>query len=431
KYKIADDLKKKGLGEPTITYKLRDWLLSRQRYWGTPIPMLHCPQCGILPVHLKDLPVRLPENVKFTGAGDSPLALMKEWVETSCPKCQGKARRETDTMDTFVDSSWYYARYIDPKNDERPFDSSLAALWLPVTQYIGGIEHACMHLIYSRFFHKVMRDMGLVKSDEPFASLLTQGMVTLGGSAMSKSRGNVVDPEEVIEKYGADTCRLFILFAAPPTQQLEWSDTQVGGVWRFLNRVWRLAQSFVSDEDAKGLKRNVDAGAAEEGGTKAIAADELTRLTHLTIKRVTDDIEKDFGFNTALSAIMELVNALYLYPALGDTLSRESTRVVLELLSPFAPHMAEELWQALGHKTLLAERPWPAADEKKMAAQQIEIVIQVNGKLRDRLRVGASTSEREIKTLALQSLEKRGMKITGERVIYIPQKLLNFVEKGN
>ncbi len=426
KHRIAIDLKTKGVGEPTTTYKLRDWLLSRQRYWGTPIPIVYCDACGTVPVKLEDLPIKLPENVTFTGQGASPIHQATDWINTPCPRCGKQARRETDTMDTFVDSSWYYARYTDPKNTALPFAPANAAPWLPVHQYVGGIEHACMHLIYSRFFHKVLRDMGLIKTDEPFASLLTQGMVTLGGSAMSKSKGNVVDPKEVIDKFGADTCRMFILFAAPPTQQLEWSDTQMGGIWRFLNRVWRLAQVFLNEEDAKQLKRSVE---NSEGGTTT--AEELSRQTQITIKRVTNDIEKDFGFNTAISAIMELVNAIYVYPQLGDDLSRQATEVALQLLAPFAPHMTEELWELLGQKTMLVNTPWPVVDEGKMAASQMQIIIQVNGKLRDRISVSANAKEDDIKSAAVQALEKRGIKISSQRVIYVPQKLVNFVESKN
>ncbi len=422
KKKIADDLKAKGLGEPTVTYKLRDWLLSRQRYWGTPIPIVYCPKCGAVPVKLEDLPVKLPANVKFTGQGDSPLKQSTEWVKTTCPKCSGPASRETDTMDTFVDSSWYYARYTDPKNEKLPFEAAQANTWIPVHQYVGGIEHACMHLIYSRFFHKVLRDMGLVKSDEPFASLLTQGMVTLGGSAMSKSKGNVVDPKTVVDKYGSDTARMFILFAAPPTQQLEWSDQQVGGIWRFLNRVWRLGQMFSGDEDAKSVKRSI------EESSNVVSKEELTRMIHATIERVGTDIERDFGFNTAISAIMELVNAIYLYPDLGDDLSKEAVSATVQLLEPFAPHMAEELWEMMGNKSMLSQTKWPQVDKDKLLQKEIQIIIQVNGKLRHRINVPSQAKEEEVKSLALAAMEKRGQKIVPKRVIFVPHKLVNFVE---
>ncbi len=419
--KMAADLEKKGLGGPTVTYKLRDWLLSRQRYWGTPIPIIYCPDCGAVPVKEQDLPVVLPTNVEFTGTGASPLTQATDWINAHCPKCGKPARRETDTMDTFVDSSWYYARYTDAKNTKLPFDSAKANTWLPVAQYVGGIEHACMHLIYSRFFHKVLRDMGMVKSDEPFGSLLTQGMVTLGGSAMSKSKGNVVDPNDVIHRYGTDTCRLFILFAAPPTQQLEWSDKQIEGIWRFLNRVWRVAQVFCGGDDDKTLKRTP----GDTGET--IGADELTRRTHAAILRVTRDIDEDFGFNTAISAIMELVNSIYLYANLGDAVSKQAVETVLHLLSPFAPHLTDELWERMGHSQMLSETPWPTADASKLTAGSIEIVVQVNGKLREKINVTVNLSEDQVKTQALATLEKRGLKVTPKRVIYVPNKLVNFV----
>lgn len=422
---IPKFLKTKGLGELTTTYKLKDWLLSRQRYWGTPIPMIYCDKCGISPVNESELPVVLPKEVKFTGSGDNPLAQVKEWVEVKCPQCAGPARRETDTMDTFVDSSWYYARYTDAKNTSMPFDPSNAKKWLPVTQYVGGIEHACMHLIYSRFFHKVFYDMGLVQSKEPFSSLLTQGMVTLGGTAMSKSKGNVVDPITVISKFGSDTCRLFILFAAPPTQELEWSDSQVEGIWRFVNRVWRLAQTFSDPQDPKAPKRSL-----EESQNK-VSKDDLIRETNVAIHNVTKDIDVDFGFNTAISNIMTLVNAIYLYPDLGDETSKQAVETVIQLLFPFAPHMTEELWQQLGHTTMLAVSPWPKADKEKMALKEIEVVVQVNGKLRGKVTVPANSSEEVIKSAASKSLEERGVKITAQKVIYVPNKLVNFVGSQN
>ncbi|MCG3203839.1 MAG: Leucine--tRNA ligase [Elusimicrobia bacterium] len=417
--KMSTDLEKLNRGAAAVTYKLRDWLLSRQRYWGTPIPMVYCSKCGMMPVNENELPVTLPTQVEFTGIGASPLASAEEWIQTPCPKCHQIARRETDTMDTFIDSSWYYARYTDPHNEKKPFEPEKANQWLPVTQYVGGSEHACMHLIYSRFFHKVLRDMGFVKCDEPFQSLLTQGMVTLGGSAMSKSKGNVVDPNDVIGRYGADTCRLFILFAAPPTQQLEWSDKQIEGIWRFLNRVWRLAHVFVGSDDEKAFKRTE----SEE----LISAEELIRRVHLCIHRVTRDIEDDFGFNTAIAAIMELVNSIYLYPHLGDAVSKEATETVVQLLSPFAPHMADELWGKFGHQDSLTFVPWPKANTQKMISSQIEIVVQVNGKLRDKLSISPNLKEEEVKEKALESLLKKGTSFAPKRVIYVPNKLVNFV----
>lgn len=425
KQKVAEDLKKKDLGGPVTTYKLRDWLLSRQRYWGTPIPVVYCSLCGVKPVKLGDLPIKLPNNVKFTGTGESPLAQIPEWVNTTCPTCSGPAKRETDTMDTFVDSSWYYLRYTDAKNEALPFDKGNADMWLPVHQYVGGIEHACMHLIYSRFFHRVIRDMGMLTAEEPFGSLLTQGMVTLGGSAMSKSKGNVVDPQTVIDKFGVDSCRLFILFAAPPTQQLEWSDSQVGGVWRFLNRAWRLIQVFTGDEEGITLKRSAEATA------QPTTTAELIRIQHLSIKKVTADIENDFGFNTAIATIMELVNALYSYPQLGDDKSKSAVETMLHLLSPFAPHMAEEGWQKMGHPSMIGQEPWPQVDASKLVEKEIEIIIQVNGKLKGKLTVEAQAKEERVKSMALESLKKRGLKVSAARVIYVPHKLVNFVEAKN
>jgi len=425
KKKITDDLQKKKLGEGTRTFKIRDWLLSRQRYWGTPIPMVVCQKCGSVPVPERDLPVKLPEDVTLTAGGASPLLKAEKWINVPCPKCSGPAKRETDTMDTFVDSSWYYARYTDPKNKNKPFDSKLANPWLPVTQYVGGIEHACMHLIYARFFHKVLRDFGLVNTDEPFSSLLTQGMVTLGGSAMSKSKGNTVDPTDVIKKYGTDTCRLFILFAAPPTQQLEWSDTQVEGVWRFLNRVWRLGQAVVENQDVKPPKRT------SNSSQEKISKEDLVRKTHQTVKRVTEDIERDFGFNTAISAIMELVNALYLYPELKDSTAKEAIETVIQLLCPFAPHLTQELWSQMGHEDLLDTLSWPTYDKGKLMAPSVDIVIQVNGKLKNKIKIDLQIKEDEVKAQALQSLVRKGLKIDPKRVIYIPHKLVNFVVQKN
>ena len=317
--KVTRWLEEKGLGKMAVNYRLKEWLISRQRYWGTPIPMIHCPSCGVVPVAEKDLPVVLPTDVQFTGAGESPLASSPAFLNTRCPKCGGPARRETDTMDTFVDSSWYFARYCDARNDTAPFSKTAADAWLPVDQYVGGIEHACMHLIYARFWHKVMRDLGILSSDEPVAKLLTQGMVTLGGSAMSKSKGNVVAPDEIIEKYGADTARLFILFAAPPEKQLDWSSDGLEGSWRFINRVWRLFE-------------NVTAAPATSADDNALR--KLRRAMHASIKKVTSDIDTEQQLNTAISSIMELVNEIYVYPAMGDRASREAYESAVLLLAP-------------------------------------------------------------------------------------------------
>jgi leucyl-tRNA synthetase len=417
KRKIAAWLEGQGAGKATVTYKLRDWLLSRQRYWGTPIPMLNCGQCGLVPVAEKNLPVLLPTDVEFTGTGESPLAQSPSFLNAVCPKCGGKARRETDTMDTFVDSSWYYARYTDSKNSQRPFDPAKANAWLPVNQYIGGIEHATMHLIYSRFWHKAMRDLGLVNSAEPFERLLAQGMVTLGGSAMSKSRGNVVDPNAIIEKFGADTARLFILFAAPPTKQLDWSDSGVEGGWRFLNRVWRLVENY---QKAKG------AAAAPEAAQK-----ELLRKQAWAIDKVTKDFEPEIQINTAIAAVMELVNVLYLYPALGDAISEKAILSVIQLLSSIAPHLMEELWQTMGQKDLVSESRWPTADTRWLVAEQVEIVVQINGKLRARLQAAPGTAKDTLEKEALADPKVQAA-LSGKsvaKVIVIPDKLVNIVVK--
>jgi leucyl-tRNA synthetase len=423
--KLTGWLESKGLGRKAVNYKLKEWLISRQRYWGTPIPMIYCQDCGIVPVAEKDLPVMLPADVKLTGAGDSPLASHKEFVETVCPKCGKKARRETDTMDTFVDSSWYFSRYCDAHNDKAPFSKESASDWLPVDQYIGGIEHACMHLIYSRFWHKFMRDLGLVKCDEPYTNLLTQGMVTLGGSAMSKSRGNVVSPDEIIEKFGADTARLFILFAAPPEKQLDWSQDGLEGCWRFINRVWRLLEMVSSKEKQCELN-------AEES---ASASKKLLIKTNKTIKKITGDISAEHQFNTAISAAMELVNELYAYPLLGCAEGVETAvsayKSLILLLAPFTPHVCEEIWNKLGHTESLSTEKWPEADPKYLVDDEIEIPIQINGKMRGKLMVAADITENDIRTLC-ETDEKllkyfENMKIV--KFIYVEKRIVNIIVK--
>lgn len=416
KAKIAHWLERKGLGKATKTYKLRDWLVSRQRYWGTPIPMIQCSTCGIVPVPEKDLPVRLPTDVEFTGTGESPLAQSASFVNVPCPKCGKPAKRETDTMDTFVDSSWYYSRYVDSKNDKQPFQPSLAKTWIPVNQYVGGIEHACMHLIYSRFWHKAMKDLGLVNTPEPFERLLAQGMVTLGGSAMSKSRGNVVDPNAIIDKYGADTARMFILFAAPPEKQLEWNDDAVEGQWRFLNRVWRLVRNYT--------ERKAAPAQASEESRKA-----LLRKTHWAIAKVTNDYGVEIQINTAISAVMELVNQLYLYEAIGDETSGFAVRTVVQLLSPVAPHLMDELWDSLEQKGLCSQSSWPQADPQWLIADTVEIVVQINGKLRSRLETAPGTQKDVLEKEALKDPKVQAA-ITGKsiaKVIVVPDKLVNIV----
>ncbi len=430
KAKVSKWLEQKGKGKATVTFKLRDWLVSRQRYWGTPIPMLNCPKCGLLPESEDKLPVELPKDVEFTGMGESPLKKSASFANAVCPTCGGKAQRETDTMDTFVDSSWYYSRYTDARNSQKPFDPALAKAWLPANQYIGGIEHACMHLIYSRFWHKAMRDLGLVSCAEPFERLLAQGMVTLGGSAMSKSRGNVIDPNSIIEKYGADTARLFILFAAPPEKQLEWSDAGVEGAWRFLNRVWRLVENINAVIPAKaGIQKDLDPGLRR--GDITPVQKELLRKQHWAIHKVTHDFGDHIQINTAIAAVMELVNVLYQYPALGDSYSLAAVATTVQLLSPIAPHLMEELWQLLGKQGLASESAWPLADPKWLTSDSVEVVIQINGKLRSRLEVAPGTAKDTLEKTALADpkVQEAMAGRSVAKVIIVPDKLVNIVVK--
>jgi leucyl-tRNA synthetase len=460
---IADFVEARGLGRRTVNYRLRDWGVSRQRYWGTPIPMIACPGCGVVPVPLDALPVLLPHDVPFTGKGASPLAQSPSFVNTTCPKCGKPAKRETDTMDTFVDSSWYFLRYCSPDDRGQPVDPKRAGYWMPVDQYIGGVEHAVLHLLYARFFTKVIRDLGLTTADEPFINLLTQGMVTketyrcpthgwilptdvkagaagsvcaLCGSPvergrvekMSKSKKNVVDPEHLIETYGADTARLFSLFAAPPEKDLEWSDTGVEGCSRFISRVWRLITGLID------VLAQIDSGAAPaEPSEEGV---ELRRLIHRTIKRVTDDIEREFQFNTAVAALMEFVNGLYKFeldprtPHAGDVaVMRQAIDVLLILLSPFAPHVAEELWARTGHAGRIAADRWPSYDPALLQEQMLTIPVQVNGKLRGKLLVPADWSKDQVVAAARED-SKVGEWLQGKtprNVIYIEKKLVNFV----
>lgn len=419
--KVTGWLEEKGLGKKAVNYRLKDWLLSRQRYWGTPIPMIYCDQCGTVPVPEKDLPVVLPKSIELTGKGQSPLAGSSSFVKVKCPSCGGKARRETDTMDTFVDSSWYYARYCDAHNEEAPFSLDKAAAWLPVDQYIGGIEHACMHLIYSRFWFKVMRDLGLVKADEPFNRLLTQGMVTLGGSAMSKSKGNIVTQDEIVSKYGADTARLFILFAAPPEKQLEWSPEGVEGSWRFINRVIRLAEKILDTEVVRQQQ------SADHNDQRKKETSVLRGLIHRTIRKVTSDIEKEQQLNTAIAAIMELVNALYSYPYIGDDVSREAVETVILLLAPFTPHACEELREKMGHAESVMLARWPEAVEKYLNEETIELPVQINGKLRGLIQVDADIAEQALRKI-VEAEERFRPYINGRKIskfIYVPKKIVN------
>ncbi|MDD6120261.1 MAG: leucine--tRNA ligase [Selenomonadaceae bacterium] len=423
---IMDKAEKEGFGKRHVNYRLRDWLISRQRYWGAPIPVINCPHCGEVLVPEKDLPVMLPENVSFEQGSVSPLAQCEEFVHCKCPKCGADATRETDTMDTFICSSWYFLRYTDPRNAEAPFARDKVNYWAPVDQYIGGIEHAILHLLYSRFFTKVLHDAGLVGFDEPFHNLLTQGMVLKDGSKMSKSKGNVVSPEEIINKYGADTARLFILFAAPVDRDLEWSDQGVEGSYRFLGRVWRILSHF--EEAIKAGKDSYDISALteEEKG--------LRRILHVTIRKVTEDVRDRFMFNTAISSIMELVNAFYGFQdkAINDDLVREVAKNLLLLLAPFAPHITEELWSRLFAEGSVHQQHWPKYDEQALQQDEIEIVLQVNGKVRGKLSIDAGLDREAMQQAVLAT--PRAQELTAGKtivkVIAVPKKLVNIVVKG-
>ena len=405
-------LAERALGEATIGYRLRDWLLSRQRYWGCPIPIVHCGSCGTVAVPDDQLPVRLPEVEDYTPKGRSPLAAAEDWVATTCPSCGGPARRETDTMDTFVDSSWYFLRYADARNDDAAWDPQIVDYWLPVTQYIGGIEHAILHLLYARFFTKVLNDMELLGFREPFSRLFTQGMIYRHGAKMSKSKGNVVSPDDAIHRYGADALRLYILYMGPAEQDKEWSDAGIEGTARLLDRIWRLALEV-----------------AARGPVEAPADGELVRTTHRTIDRVTDDILRRFQFHTPIAALFELVNEIYKVkddPERGGEV-RFATETVISLIQPYAPHVAEELWERLGHSRLW-ETPWPVADPALLTSDTVEVVVQVNGRLRDRLHVPVGTPEDELVALALAS-ERVQAYVKGEprKTIVVPDRLVNLV----
>jgi leucyl-tRNA synthetase len=391
---ISEWIEKQGYGRKIVNFKLKDWLISRQRYWGTPIPMIHCKVCGIIPVPEKYLPVLLPENVEFIGEKESSLKSNEDFINVKCHKCGMDAKRETDTMDTFVDSSWYYARYCDAQNDNMPFDSVKVNYWMPVDQYIGGIEHACMHLIYSRFWYKFMRDLGIVKHDEPFKNLLTQGMVTLSGSAMSKSKGNIVSPDEMIKKYGADTVRLFILFAAPPQKQLDWSEEGLEGCRKFINRIRRLY-------DIIHVKTKISAPEKDKVN--------ILRMMHQTIKKVTNDIEKEFQFNTAISSVMELVNALYAYKyhLNDDGVSLEVYKSIVLIMTPFMPHLCEEIWEMLGYEQYVSEHSWPVFEESFIKRSHIELPVQINGKLRGKIVITNAEASDEDKVREIVERDKR------------------------
>jgi leucyl-tRNA synthetase len=408
KVAIVEWLESRSDGRAAVSYRLRDWLLSRQRYWGCPIPILYCDECGMVPVPYDDLPVLLPEVEEYLPKGRSPLAAAEDWVKTTCPRCGGEARRETDTMDTFVDSSWYFIRYADPHNSEAPFDRRIANYWLPVNQYIGGVEHAILHLLYARFFTKVMNDLELLDFREPFARLFTQGMLHYHGAKMSKSKGNVIVPDEYIERYGADACRMYLLFIGPVEQDAEWQDAGFEGIVRFLHRLWRVAIDHADDT------------AADPGDTP------LARKAHATIDKVTDDIGRRFALNTPIAAVMELVNEISRNPA--DPAARFAVETAVSLIQPYASHVAEELWEQLGHERLW-ETPWPQADPALLERSTFELVVQVNGRVRDRTEVPADLSEDELIERA-KELPRVQQYVDGKDVkkaIVVPGRLVNLV----
>ncbi len=419
---ITQKAKKDGFGKSRTTYRLRDWGISRQRYWGSPIPMVHCDICGVQPVPENELPVVLPTEVEMDNSGKSPLHSLASFYQTTCPACGKDARRETDTMDTFVESSWYYARYACPDFTEGPLKKEAVNYWLPVDQYIGGVEHAILHLLYARFFTKILRDLGYLTIDEPFANLLTQGMVIKDGTKMSKSKGNVVDPNKLIDQYGADTVRLFSIFAAPPEKDLEWSDKGVEGAARFLGRIHRFVHINLDSITQEQEKNTANLNKASV---------ELRRKTHQTIKKVSRDIEGNFHFNTAISAVMELLNLLT--SSKDETpepwLVREAVEAIILLLAPMIPHLAEELWQIIGHTSNLSDTPWPTFDPDAAKDDEITLVIQINGKVRSRLLVALNTSEDDIKEQALQ--DEKVQKFIGDKkikkIIVVPNRLINIV----
>ena len=425
--RMTADAAARGLGEATVQYRLKDWGISRQRYWGTPIPIVHCPSCGMVPVPDEDLPVKLPAVVEFTGRGDSPLAHVPEFVNTKCPSCGKPAKRETDTMDTFVDSSWYFFRFCDAQNSSLPFDPAKVAYWGPVDFYSGGVEHAILHLIYSRFFSRVYRDLGMVSMDEPFTRLLTQGMVLSQGEVMSKSKGNVVDPDDMIGKFGADALRLYVMFVAPPEKEVEWTDSGLEGSYRFLARVWRMVEHVTPAVQQAAPPAGLSLDAEERA---------LRRKTHVTIRRVTSDIDPRMHLNTAISALMEMVNDLYAFaerrgirpsgkddeaPAVisrAETAAvvREAIEALVLLISPFAPHMAEELWERLGHREGIVAAGWPESDEAAAREESIEIPVQVNGKIRGRVVVPVDATEAAIQAAALEAVRDN---LAGREVVKV------------
>ncbi len=421
--KIIDYLEEKKIGKKSINYKLRDWLISRQRYWGTPIPMIHCDDCGWVPEKEENLPVLLPADVQFTGKGESPLATSKTFVNTTCPVCGKPARRELDTMDTFLDSSWYFLRYCDPKNTEAPFSKEKVDYWMNVDQYIGGVEHAILHLMYARFFQMALYDLGLVSTEEPFKNLLTQGMVIKDGAKMSKSLGNVVSPAEIIDKYGADTARLFILFAAPPERELDWSDKGVEGSFRFINRVYRMVYDFSQNYSEVPESYEISGDADKN----------MAYWLNYAIKKVSDDIGERFNFNTAISTIMELVNKMYRYKegTVNPGLFGAAIKDLIIMLAPFVPHVTEEMWEHLGYEGSVHDQNWPEYDEKALVKDTVEIVVQVNGKIKEKLDIAGGLSREEMEKTAMENEKVKGL-IEGKnvvKVIAVPGKLINIVVK--
>jgi leucyl-tRNA synthetase len=412
KRRIVEWLGERGKGQPAVSYRLRDWSFSRQRYWGCPIPVVHCEDCGIVPVREDELPVLLPEVDDYRPKGVPPLASNEEWVNVPCPKCGKPARREADTMDTFVDSSWYYLRYVDPRNDEAPFDRRLVDYWCPISQYIGGIDHATGHLLYSRFFIRVMREMGLVSFGEPFARLFHQGWLQMGGSKMSKSKGNVEGPDPLVDEYGADAVRTYILFMGPADQDMEWTDTGIEGIVRFLRRLWRVVHEIAEREPTGGDLPDTP----------------LARKAHTTVAKVSDDIGRRFQFHTPIAAVMELTNDLVREPE--DPAARFAAETAVSLIQPYAPHLAEELWERLGHERLW-ETPWPEADPALLEQETFELVVQVNGRVRDRMEVSADLPEEELVERAKASPRVQahldGTEI--RQTIVVPGKLVNIVTR--
>jgi len=429
---ISRWMEKEKIASPKVNYKLRDWCISRQRYWGTPIPIIYCEKCGALPVPEEDLPVVLPQNVKITGEGGSPLSKVPSFLDCRCPQCGGQAKRETDTMDTFVDSSWYFLCYTSKNRKCLPFDNEEANYWMPVDQYVGGVEHAILHLLYSRFFTKALRDLGLIQIEEPFKKLLTQGMVIKDGAKMSKSKGNVVEPGKIIERYGVDALRGFILFAAPPQIDLEWKEQGLEGMERFLKRVWKIIIEWVESKNQEIIKEPLFKGTESMRIYRPGLKNEeknLQRIVHRTIKKVSEDIEKRYHFNTALASLMELVNFLHRYSYKNTSIYGEALSILILLLSPFTPHICEELWQKMGYKESIFTYRWPTYKKEFLKKEEVTVVIQINGKLRDKINVLAGEKDKEIENIALKRAKIRNYTRgkTIKKIFHVPDKLINIV----